>query len=186
MNRNIIMNIIKSVMLIIVIIIILSHHYDYLFPFSFLGLIPIAAYVMNKFTKKNKRKFNLYNFITLFLTIISVIFISYLLSFFIAWFSHNLLIESAGGYSMFLSLLMIVLLLIDIIMNIKTYKNNLIIPVCLFIYIIRIRNSVDYYIASFDHEYYISINFIIFMVILFLTLINGNIELKRMKLKKEA
>lgn len=127
--------------------------------------------------------------ITLLVSIINILFIGWLLAIYVDSFLLTEMLERTSGFNVFFSIVIIICLIIDIALNIKTYRNSVIIPVCIFIYLILLR-----YISNFcldiqvyeSSSYYINTNIFIITILLGLTLINGNIELKRIKLKKEA
>lgn len=191
MNKRLLSNILKITLLSIIIFFTLfaSGNYIEMYPFILLGILPISSYVMNKFVKKDKKKFSIYNIITLVISIINIFFIGWLLAIYVDSFLLTEMLERTSGFNLFFSIVIIICLIIDIALNIKTYRNSVIIPVCIFIYLILLRYISYFCLDMYVYEsssYYINTNIFIITILLGLTLINGNIELKRMKLKKEA
>ena len=192
MNKIIVANIIKIVSLIITLLVITIPVIDKMFPFSFLAILPITAYIMNKYVKKDKKKIHKYNLLSLFTIIISIMFLSYLLIINIDVLLYGYILETGGLYSLFFSIILVVCLISDIIHNIKQYNNHLIIPVCLLISFIGYRTSTTLnlngklFLPEFGIEYYFNHNHIIITTLLFLTLVKGIIELKRLKNKQKS
>lgn len=185
-NKNIIINIVNIILLItsLLCFIVASGYFMDVFPFAYLALLPIAAYVMNKYKKRNSKSFSIYNLITLLLIISSIFFIGYIIYIISGLMFTSDFYEGSIGFFIFFDIILLPVISIDCLINIKSYKNNIIIPVTLFVILICLR-SITYF-CLFDMEmkssYFYNSTYIISIVI-GLTMISNLIELNRLKMK---
>lgn len=185
MNKMVANNIIKVILLINVLICLNIIFYSELLPEIFTILLPISAIYMNRY-KKNVTKYKfLYHVIRKIVTFFSIVWISILLFIIFSSVYKPSFIMDTYLQSKYFTIMFVVLICIDILININKYKNNLIYPFSLLVFLINARLYTNYFISGWGAEY-TEANMFIFLVLSLLIWINGLIELKRIEIKKES
>ena len=185
MNKNIILNIIKTILMITTTVCWYIIYKEGNGTIILTILLPIIAFFMTRYKNKVKNYKFIYNVAR---KIIVFFAIAWLLITGYVWVKDIFTLELQYTIAPWLSYYIILLLsimIVESLINIKEYKNNIIIPLCLISLLILIRQLNGIYLMYDSSDYYIYNNSIILFILTFITWINGYIELNRLKLKKE-
>lgn len=192
MVKNIVLNIIKVTLMIFTILLLYLNFKDQYGCKGQYGLLiittlgPIISYFMTKYKKEIKKGRFIYNVlrkIILFFTIV------WLLVTGIAWLSNIFTLSFqwiAPTWAAYYMTIIFLIMIIEALINITTYKNNIIIPLCLISLLILFRKINNIYLTFDYDEYYIYFNSLVLLGMTLITWINGYIEMNRLKLKKDT
>lgn len=186
MVKNIVLNIIKVTLMIFTILLLYLNFKDQygLLIITILG--PIISYFMTKYKKEIKKGRFIYNVlrkIILFFTIV------WLLVTGIAWLSNIFTLSFqwiAPAWAAYYMTIIFLIMIIEALINITAYKNNIVIPLCLISLLILFRKINNIYLTFDYDEYYIYFNSLVLLGMTIITWINGYIEMNRLKLKKDT
>lgn len=181
MNKDFILNIIKIFLLLSTILC------WYLIRGEDLGiviltiLLPIITFYMNRYKKRiNKGKF-IFNVIRKIITFFTLMWILLIISILLKDIFKHSFIYLLPTWVSYFSITIYIIMIIDIFKDVTTYKNNIVIPLCLISLLVLIRQYNRIYLIYDYDNYYLYINSIILFIITLLTWINGYIELIRNK-----